>query len=249
MQIFLTTSQLSVHHRGYDSPALRDRLGGLYDRPLFWGPIQLETIVYVDGFNLYYGALTRSPCKWLDLGKFFSILRPNDTIRSIRYFTAVVTGKSQADQAMYLRALQTVPNLTVITGKFKKKRVVCKHMGCSAGNPPPQRLFTVNEEKRTDVNIAVTMVDDAYQGKCEQMILVSGDSDLVPGVATVRMRFPMIKVIVYVPANNPVRGQAFELRGAANVARDLPLNLLPKALFPATIDLPPEPPIVKPTDW
>jgi 6-hydroxy-3-succinoylpyridine 3-monooxygenase len=207
----------------------------------------LETIVYVDGFNLYYGALTRGSCKWLDLGKFFSLLRPHDSIRNIRYFTAIVGGHSRSNQEMYLRALQTIPNLTVVLGKFKTKRVICKHSGCNA--PLPDRVFNVLEEKRTDVNIAVTMLDDAYQNKCEQMILVSGDSDLVPAVATVRMRFPKINVIVYVPANNPVRGQAFELRGAANRHRDLPLNLLGKALFPSTIIPSIGPAIVKPNDW
>jgi hypothetical protein len=65
----------------------------------------------------------------------------------------------------------------------------------------------------------------------------------------VRMRFPKINVIVYVPANNPVRGQAFELRGAANRHRDLPLNLLGKALFPSTIIPSIGPAIVKPNDW
>ena len=31
--------------------------------------------VYVDGFNLYYGALKRTPYKWLDLGKFCQVMR------------------------------------------------------------------------------------------------------------------------------------------------------------------------------
>ncbi len=34
--------------------------------------------VYVDGFNLYYGALKRTPYKWLDLGKLAEILLPTD---------------------------------------------------------------------------------------------------------------------------------------------------------------------------
>jgi len=30
----------------------------------------LDTHVYIDGFNLYYGALRGTPCEWLDLERF-----------------------------------------------------------------------------------------------------------------------------------------------------------------------------------
>ncbi len=36
----------------------------------------METNIYVVGFNLYYGALTGGPCKWLDLGRFFAAVPP-----------------------------------------------------------------------------------------------------------------------------------------------------------------------------
>lgn len=38
------------------------------------------------------------------------------------------------------------------------------------------------EEKQTDVNIALEMYRDAAKGKCEQQILVSSDSDLIPAL-------------------------------------------------------------------
>lgn len=44
------------------------------------------------------------------------------------------------------------------------------------------------------------MVDDAYQNPCDHLILISGDSDLVPAAAVVRERFPEKKVTVYVPS-------------------------------------------------
>lgn len=63
----------------------------------------METIIYVDGFNLYYGALKAGSYKWLDLGKFFRLLRPADTIRNIRYFTAIVDPPSRAFRLNGLR--------------------------------------------------------------------------------------------------------------------------------------------------
>jgi uncharacterized LabA/DUF88 family protein len=88
--------------------------------------------------------------------------------------------------------------------------------------------------KRTDVNIAVFMVDDAYQDSCDQLIVFSGDSDLVPAVNVVRRRFPQ-KVIVYVPSADPVRGAAVELRTSAHVHRTIPRQLLSKPQFPDQI--------------
>jgi uncharacterized LabA/DUF88 family protein len=55
------------------------------------------------------------------------------------------------------------------------------------------------EEKRTDVNITVFMLDDAYRDMCDQFVIFSGDSDLVPAVNMVRLRFPKKKIIVCVP--------------------------------------------------
>jgi hypothetical protein len=46
--------------------------------------------VYIDGFNLYYGALKGTPYKWLDLSRLCQTLLPSDTIHEIKYFTARV---------------------------------------------------------------------------------------------------------------------------------------------------------------
>lgn len=50
-----------------------------------------RAIVYVDGFNLYFGALKGTPYKWLDLDALARRLAPNDDIVAVRYFTARVT--------------------------------------------------------------------------------------------------------------------------------------------------------------
>ena len=46
-----------------------------------------KVTVYIDGFNLYYGAVKGSPYKWLDLGALCHRMLPNDTVQSIEYFT------------------------------------------------------------------------------------------------------------------------------------------------------------------
>jgi len=37
-----------------------------------------KSIIYVDCFNLYYGALKNTKWKWLHLEKLFTYLRPYD---------------------------------------------------------------------------------------------------------------------------------------------------------------------------
>ena len=157
-----------------------------------------RAIVYVDGFNLYYGVLKNSPHKWLNLERFFTLLRQGDDVRAIKYFTArVEPGGHRVRQDALLKALETLPLVETIFGRFKKRQVTCVCPGC-AHTANNRRVFRVPEEKRTDVNIAIHMLDDAYQGRCDRQVLVSGDSDLVPAIRMVRQRFPQISTHVYI---------------------------------------------------
>jgi len=192
-----------------------------------------RTIFYIDGLNLYYGAVRATPgLKWLNLDRFCRLLRPDDDIRLIRYFSAIVDGPNRSNQEVYFRALATTPTVEVTLGKFKNKNVKC---GVATCTDTGSRWFQVPEEKRTDVNIAVFILDDAYREFCDQLVIFSGDSDLVPAVNMVRLRFPNKRILVYVPSRNPTRGAAVELRTAAHVSRDLPLQLLSRSQFPDQI--------------
>jgi uncharacterized LabA/DUF88 family protein len=188
-----------------------------------------RSIIYVDGFNLYYGAVRGGPHKWLDLQKYFTMLRPDDQIQRIWYFTALIDGSHRQDQEAYLQALDTLPLVEIVLGKYKYKTVKCTLSACTFSGP---REFPVPEEKRSDVNIAIQMLDDAYSGRADRMIVVSGDSDLVPAIHLVKQRFPSIQTTVYVPSRNPKRGAAVEIRSAADKHKTLPLNLLARCQFP-----------------
>jgi uncharacterized LabA/DUF88 family protein len=207
-----------------------------------------RTIVYIDGFNLYYGAVRDVPAlKWLDIEKLCRRLRPHDDLQKIKYFTALIEGPTKPNQQTYLRALATLPLVEVILGRFKDRTFRCKVAACT--HPSANRLFTKPEEKRTDVNIAVSMVDDAYQNACDNVVLISGDSDLVPAVATVRSRFPTKKINLYVPARNPLRAAAIELRAAVHKHRELPLILLRPCQFPDSILAGAGGTLTRPADW
>jgi hypothetical protein len=64
----------------------------------FGGLDKMGAWVYIDGFNLYYGALKGHPNRWLDLKKFSEELLPPDrNIDKIKYFTARVSGTPDPD--------------------------------------------------------------------------------------------------------------------------------------------------------
>lgn len=191
--------------------------------------------MYVDGFNLYYGAVKGTLYKWLNLQQLFETLRPNDDLQAVKYFTALVTGPKQQNQLAFLSALSSTPKVHIIQGKFKKKRIKCTHPFCPMTG---DRFFDSQEEKHTDVNIALHMLDDAYRNRCDTLVLVSGDSDLAPAVRHVKNTFPMLRLFVYVPVRDlPVPGQrhAMELKHAAHEGKSLPPVLLKICQFPCVV--------------
>ena len=225
-------------------------LGRLLINALIIKSIQLtkRSIVYIDGFNFYYGALKSSSYKWLNIQTYFERLRSDDDVQKIWYFTARVSGAASDRQSSYLDALSTLPKVEIKYGLFKNKNQHCKVSSCTL--PNSQKKYKVPEEKGTDVNIALQMLDDSYQELCDRIILVSGDSDLVPAIEIVKKRHPRIKISVYIPATNPKRGAACELRNSADHDHTLtPNNLMMQSQFPSSIRMSPTKKIMKPSTW
>jgi 6-hydroxy-3-succinoylpyridine 3-monooxygenase len=154
--------------------------------------------------------------------------------------------RSKNRQETYFDALNTLPLIDIVFGLYKQKTLHCRIKHCGYQG---DKSYKVPEEKGTDVNIALQMLDDAYQSACDRMILVSGDSDLVPAVKLVKKRHPEIQVTVYILANDPKRGAATELRNVADKHKTLPQELLPKAQFPQILTGSSGLRISKPSNW
>src|SRR5262245_11268271 len=97
----------------------------------------MRTNFYVDAFNLYYGCLKGTPHKWLNLQTLCQLSFPNDQVHRIRYFTAIVKPRpgnlqQPVRQLVYLRALKTLPCISIHTGHYLQKPVM---MPLAA--PPP----------------------------------------------------------------------------------------------------------------
>ena len=138
-----------------------------------------------------------------------------------------------------------MPIVRIVEGRYKRKRVHCQVADCDFAG---RRRFRIPEEKQTDVAIGVHMLDDAYRDRCDRLIVVSGDSDLIPAVKMVKRRFGTKMVHVYVPARDPRRGAAKELRAEADNDRTLPNELVTRCQFPDEIETPTGV-ISKPPEW
>lgn len=118
----------------------------------------MRTNVYVDGFNLYYGALKGTPYRWLDIATLCTLLLPNHQIHRIRYFTARIqplpndSTKHQRQDA-YLRALQTIPQATIHFGHYLKRPIRMPLVNSPNNNPQFVEVWRI-EEKGSDVNLA-----------------------------------------------------------------------------------------------
>ena len=153
----------------------------------------MRTFIYIDGFNLYYGAVKDTPYKWLNLDMLCRLLLAQyHTIDRIKYFTAQVSARpDDPDQAtrqqIYFRALRTIPHLDIILGHF-----LTSHVRMRLVNPPSQGSKTAEviktEEKGSDVNLAAHLLSDGYRGLYEAAVLITNDSDLLEPVRMVRQQ-------------------------------------------------------------
>lgn len=211
----------------------------------------MKTYVYIDAFNLYYGALRYSPHKWLDLGALSSVLFPNDDIDRIKYYTArlkpeaIDRGKSKRQQ-IYLRALRTIPQLEIVYGYFQShpvKRVLASSL------PGKPKMVTVikNEEKGSDVNLAVDLIADGCAGLYEQAVVISNDSDLGRAVKIVATMYKL-PVVVVNPFYRNNKPPAKALVKHASSKRTLRGGALKRCQFPQTIHFKNKT-IVKPKGW
>jgi hypothetical protein len=152
---------------------------------------RLRAIVYVDGFNLYYGCLKDSAERWLDVGALCRhLLRDDADIVGIKYFTARVKPRpgnpQQAQrQQIYLRALATVPNLTLHFGAFQTKAATRRCVKDRRGKPTFAEVW-ITEEKGSDVNLASHLLIDGFRAKYDLAVVVSNDGDLKDPVHFVR---------------------------------------------------------------
>jgi len=218
----------------------------------------IKTVVYIDGYNLYYGLLRKSKLKWLDVVELFKthVLDKDAHVTQVRYYTAPVLGRMSDDpkstqrQRQYLQALKKVnPQLLVIIeGKILATRPY-QRLVSPIPETPELKVVQVYDfnEKKTDVNLAVDLITDAWKESYEQAVICSNDSDLERALAAVKMDHPHLRVGVVAPIpSGDHRHISGDLIRHADWKKTLSLSHIAKSQLPLKI---PNSRIQKPSSW
>lgn len=201
-----------------------------------------NTIVYIDGYNLYYGLLKGTSDKWLDLAKFAKeLVGAEHNVLTVKYFTSWVKPHpyevaAVERQNVYLQALQAHGSVETTLGFYSKRKKLLPAVedACLSCDKADKGLLrvVVLEEKRTDVNMAVSMVVDAAKPNVDCIAIVTGDSDQVGAIEAVRYIYGK-KVLVF----NPHKTFSDNLKRAASYYKNISCDL------PARCQLPDEIPV------
>lgn len=214
---------------------------------------RLRCWVYIDGFNFYHGAAKRTGHKWVNLLELSRRLRKHDTIERIKYFTALVERRTddpdqRRRQQTYWRALDTLGCVQRIEGHFTRwpKRMPLyrsvlalerqEEQGCNVVGVRPTMVKVLrSEEKGSDVNLAVHLLNDAHQADpastFEVALVVSTDADLA---GAIRIVTHDIGKPVHVCKAPPAARTRLLARAATSVF-NLQTSVLRASLFPPTL--------------
>lgn len=145
---------------------------------------------------------------------------------------------------MYLRALATLPGFEVYYGTFRpriKLRPLVKPV------PGLQTHVTVrdSEEKGSDVNLAIRLLVDGFNGEYEQAVVVSNDADFAGAMRYVRDDLGLRVTLVNPDSKN---ASPRDLSNAATYVKRLWKSHLRRSQFPDML-ADSVGTITKPTGW
>ena len=166
-----------------------------------------KVIVYVDGYNFYYGLRNGGSgwrrTYWLDIVQLFErMMLANQELIEVNYYSARPVDDPQArnNQEELFSANVLNPKFKLHLGHYKKKKFKCQNCGFK------NKTY---EEKESDVRVATGMLTDVFAKRCDTTIIVSADSDMIPSVEIIKAFAPYHSVVDFVPPNQ----RSFALAG------------------------------------
>jgi uncharacterized LabA/DUF88 family protein len=216
-------------------------------------PPKKRSIIYIDGFNFYYGMLIDRPdLKWINYQRLAELLRPDDDIVHVRLFTAMVDKKKAVSekrdrQQRLWAALKTQPKITLTEGKFAQRDRTCLVPTCHN----PERKFTALEEKQTDVNIALQIVRDVQTLAPDIVVIMSGDIDLLPALDVIMSIDRKVRPVIYIPVHEEILKyrRKDEFMRYSEAVKPIPEKYLRQAQFPAQVPLANGNSVERPLEW
>ena len=207
----------------------------------------LKTIIYIDGFNLYYGCLKGTPYKWLNLLELSKLLLPKHEILKIKYFTAKVSPQRynldcHKRQYTYIRALQSLDCCEIYYGFYLSN---VKNVPLAKPTNKGRFIDIIHtEEKGFDVNLATHLLLDGFKNRYDSAVVVSNDSDFATTIQAVKDDLKKNIGVI-----SPYRKPARALQNKATFYKKIRSGVLQAAQFPVTITLKNGKVIHKPSEW
>lgn len=151
----------------------------------------LERIsVYLDGANFVYGLKTLNP-KYsdyhFDFERFIQKIIGKNTLIDFFYYTASL--KQAINPRRFKEQQKLLARLRKIT---KCKVVLCKRQ--KRFNKDDEEYYTI---KGDDINLALDMLNDAWENKYDKAVLISGDGDFSPLLNYVKNKNKRVEIISF----------------------------------------------------
>jgi len=206
-------------------------------------PRRRRVIAYFDGYNLYHGIRDKGWNRflWLDLPRLAgSFLLDYQDLILTKYFTARISSpeSKRKRQSDYLEALEAHcgASLGMYYGRYQSEPWTCSSCG---------KTVAVPHEKKTDVNIAVELMTDAFRDEFDTALLVSADSDLVPPILAIKRLFPEKRIVIAFP---PARW-CVELKNEAHVCIPIGRAKLSASQLPEVVTKIGGQQLLRPSKW
>lgn len=192
-----------------------------------------RVIVYIDGFNFYHAiaslGVSRNHLKWIDLWRLSLRYahKPDQKLMGVKYFSAYATWLPgpYSRHRRFVAAIKST-GVEFIEGHFKKKDRYCKR--CKA-------FWVAHEEKETDVNIGIHLLNDAYKDIFDHAFVLTADSDISPAIRMVKENFPNKFIYILNPPGSIQSGELIRAAGGFAFSRQIKEGHLVDSLLPERI--------------
>lgn len=204
---------------------------------------KIRVVAYIDGFNFYHSIAHNLPqkYKWMDYKAVVSkFLAENEEVTDIFLFTALPKWDTLKIQRHNTFMSVMVANwIRIINGNYTsviKNFSASKHPVIDPVNAivSPQRFkYSTFEEKQTDVNIALYILEWAMMDYYDKALIFSGDSDIAPSIHMARWHFPNKKFMCILPYKWKWR----VIASSCDMSKTITFPILDSCLFPEIIKI------------
>lgn len=202
----------------------------------------IRVAAYIDGYNMYHAIkrFNEPHLKWVDLWELANVFVPpkSSILSAVYYYSAYadwLPGPMSRHKA-YVSALQA-RGVSVTMSNFKIKDRRC---------PSCKHRYKGHEEKETDVQLALDLLQHAHEDRYDRALVISRDSDIVPAAKMTKSAFPKKELYVVAP---PGAGHSNDMIKICDGKHKIQRKHLMRCLLPKSVPLNPHGIVVRPTEY